>query len=121
LNLSTDSWTVILSVPYPEITMYGEDLSGMVGLTVAAMAKGRTIIPGLVVTGTITAEGRIGPVGTKPLKLPSIGRGHLRRVIVAQEQLLEERDQSVPGKMQILPIGSVAQAFQELTDLSPKP
>src|SRR3954454_24258181 len=74
LGLSPDSWTVALSVPYPEITMYGDDLSGMVGLTVVAMAKGRTITPGLVMTGTVTSEGRIAPVGNTPLKLPAAGR-----------------------------------------------
>lgn len=121
LKLSTDSWTVVLSVPYPEITIYGEDLSGMVGLSVAAMAEGRALIPGLVMTGTITPEGRIGPVGTVPLRIPATGRGHLRRVIVSKEQAIAERDQPMPHVMQVSPIASVTQAFEELTDRSPKP
>lgn len=50
LKLSTDSWTVVLTVPYSDIVVSGEHLSGMVGLSVAAMATGRTIDPGLLVT-----------------------------------------------------------------------
>jgi hypothetical protein len=121
LKLSTDSWTVVLSVPYPEITIYGEDLSGMVGLSVAAMATGRTLRPGLVMTGIITPEGRIGPVGSAPLRVPAPGRGHLRRILVSKEQAIVERDQPSPHVMQVSPIASVTQAFQELTDISAKP
>lgn len=42
LNLSTDSWTVVLTVPYPDTALYGEDLSAMVALSMAAMATGWT-------------------------------------------------------------------------------
>lgn len=121
LKLSTDSWTVVLSVPYPEITISGENLSGMVGLSVAGMATGRTLRPGLVMTGTITPEGRIGPVGSVPLRIPATGRAHLRRVIVAKEQAIAERDQATPDVIQVSPMSSVTQAFRELTAEPPKP
>ena len=121
LHLSADSWTVVLSVPYGGITIYGENLSGMVGLSVAAMATGRTITPGLLMTGLITPEGRIGPVGSTPLQIPMAGRARLNRVLVAKEQALAERDRTTLPVMQISPISSVTQAFQELTAETPKP
>lgn len=121
LKLSTDSWTVMLTVPYPDITVYGETLSGMVGLSVAAMATGRTIDSGLLLTGMITPEGRIGPVGSTPLRVPAPGRARLRRVLVSKEQPLAERDQPARDLMQVTPISSVTQAFQELTGEPPKP
>ncbi|TAJ25816.1 MAG: hypothetical protein EPO64_07495 [Nitrospirae bacterium] len=42
-GLSTDSWTVVLSVPYAGLTVYGESLSAMVALVVVALAKGETV------------------------------------------------------------------------------
>jgi hypothetical protein len=121
LNLSTDSWSVVLTVPYPETTIYGEDLSAMIGLSVAAMATGRTVAPGMVMTATITPEGQLGPVGSKPLKIPPTGRGHLRRVLVSKDQLIAESDEPLANAMQVSPMSSVSQAFQELTAASPKP
>ncbi|HZN44543.1 MAG TPA: hypothetical protein VFB56_04415 [Nitrospiraceae bacterium] len=49
-GLSTDSWTVMVTVVQPNVTIYGNSLSAMVGLTVIAMAKGETILPDRVVT-----------------------------------------------------------------------
>ncbi|MGA6828265.1 S16 family serine protease [Nitrospira sp. NS4] len=119
LRLSADSWTVALSVSYGGITIYGESLSGMVGLSVAAMATGRTITPGLLMTGIITPEGRIGPVGSVPLQIPAAGRARLNRVLVAKDQTIAERDRTTLPVMQISPIGSVTQAFHELTTAPP--
>lgn len=121
LNLSPDSWTVVFSVPYPDITISGESLSGMVGLSVAAMATGRTIDSGLLLTGLITPEGHIGPVGTAPLRIPAPGRARLRRVLVSREQIVAERDQPARDLMPITPIATVTHAFQELTGNPSKP
>lgn len=121
LKLSADSWTVVLTVPYSDIVVSGGHLSEMVGLSVAAMATGRTIDPGLLVTGRITQEGQIGPVGSAPLQVPAPGRARLRRVVVSKEQPLAERDQPARELIQVTPVSSVTQAFQELTGESPKP
>jgi predicted S18 family serine protease len=66
-GLSTDSWTVALRVPYPGLTVYGESLSAMVGLSVVALAKGEFIPPDRVITGTVTPDGHIAPVGAVAL------------------------------------------------------
>ncbi len=121
LNLSTDSWTVVLSVPYPDLTIYGESLSAMVGLSVAAMATDRPIAPGHVMTGTITPDGRIGAVGSVPLKITAAGRAHLRRVLVPEQQDTTDGDWQTPFLMQVSPVGSVNQAFDELTGTSSTP
>lgn len=63
MDLSPDGWSVTLSIPYPGLTVYGESLSAMVGLTVAALAKGDVITPYHVITGFVTSDGQIGPVG----------------------------------------------------------
>lgn len=121
LSLSTDSWTVVLFVPYSGFTVYGESLSAMVGLSVAAMAEGRSVSPGHVMTGTITPDGRIGVVGSVPLKITAASEAHLFRVLVPEEQDTADGDWQTPFLMQISPVGSVSQAFDGLTSLLPIP
>lgn len=121
LNLSTDSWTVVLAVPYPGLTIYGESLSAMVSLSIAAMATGRPLASGHVMTGTITPDGRIGTVGSVPLKVAAAGQAHLHRVLVPEEQDTADGDWQTPFLMQVSPVGSVPQAFDELTAISPTP
>jgi predicted S18 family serine protease len=69
LGLSTDSWSVGLSVVDPGVTVQGDSLSAMVGLAVGALAKGEAIPRSRVITGTVTSDGRIGPVGGVALKV----------------------------------------------------
>lgn len=68
-GLNTDCWTVVLSVPEPGLTIYGESLSAMVGLSVVALAKGELVPPDRVITGRITADGRIASVTAVSLKV----------------------------------------------------
>ena len=82
LGLSTNSWSVTLAVPYAGVTIYGESLSAMVGVSVAAMAMGYSVPSGVVMTGTITSDGGIGPVGGVPLKVVAAGHARMRQVLV---------------------------------------
>lgn len=86
LGLSTDSWTVLLSVPYQGATVYGDSLSAMVALSVVALAKGEVIPPDRVITGTVTTDGRIGSVGGIPLKVAAANQARLRMVLVPDKQ-----------------------------------
>lgn len=115
LNLSTRSWTVILSVPYPGVVMYGESLSAMVGLSVAGMAEGRSLVPGVVMSGTITEDGRIGPVGSVPLKIAAAKQAHLR-VLVSEPQEKIDGDQQEQLTFRADPIRGIREAFEALTD-----
>ena len=115
LDLSTDSWTIELSVPYAGVTLYGESLSAMIALAVAALAQGEFISPDRAITGTITPDGRIGPVGSVPLKIVAAGDAHLRRVLVPEERDPADGDYPLPFLMQITPVDSVRQAYTALT------
>lgn len=115
-GLSPDSWTVVLSNPYPGVTIYGDSLSAMVGLSVIALAKGDFIPPDRVMTGTIGPDGRIEPVGSLPLKVAAAGDAHIRRVLVPEELDTADSDWRTPFLMQVSPVGSVSQAYQALTD-----
>ena len=84
LGVSIDSWTVELSVPYAGMTIYGDSVSAMVSLSVAAMAQGKTVSTGHVLTGTVTPDGEIGPVGSVPLKVQAARAAKLRRVVVSK-------------------------------------
>lgn len=112
LGLSTDSWSVGLSVSDPGVIIEGDSLSAMVGLTVGAMAKGESIPRNRVITGTVTLDGRIGPVGGVALKVTAAHQAGLHMVLVPATAHSKRK---TPPLMQVLPVGSVSQAYQALT------
>lgn len=116
LGLSPDSWTIVLSVPYPGLTVYGESLSAMVALSAVAMSKGDAISPDHVMTGFVTPDGQIGPVGGVPLKVVAAMQAHMRRVLVPDEQDVADQDWTTPFLIQVSPVRSVQQAYQALTE-----
>ncbi|HJU04597.1 MAG TPA: S16 family serine protease [Nitrospiraceae bacterium] len=120
-GLDTRSWNVILSVLHPGVTVYGESLSAMVSLSVIALAKGDFIPPDRVITGAVSPDGKIVPVGGVSLKVAAADQAHLRRVLVPDELDIADSDWRTPFLMQVSPVGSVSQAYLALTDhpLSP--
>jgi len=115
LGLSTDSWTVVLSVPYQGFTIYGDSLSAMVALSVVALAKGEVIPRDRVITGTVTPDGLIGPVGGISLKVAAANQASLRMVLVPDKQETAESNWEAPSPMQVSQVDSVSQAYQALT------
>jgi PDZ domain-containing secreted protein len=121
IGVSTDSWTVELSVPHPGLTVYGESLSAMVGLTVIAMSQGEYIAPDHVITGSVTPDGHIGVVGGVPLKIAAAGGAHMRRILIPEEQDVSDRDWETPFLVQVSPVSSVAQAYSALLEPDTRP
>ncbi|HJT20719.1 MAG TPA: S16 family serine protease [Nitrospira sp.] len=115
LGLSTDSWTVDLKVPYEGVTVSGDSLSAMVGVTVSALAQGRTVQTGHVLTGTVKADGAIGPVGAVPLKVQAARSARLRLVLIPHQQSLIQEDQPAASDLVISPVRSVPEALEALT------
>lgn len=110
-GLSTDSWSVGLSVTDPGVTIEGGSLSAMVSLTVVAMAKGESIPRDRVITGTVTLDGRIGPVGGEALKVTAAHRAGLHMVLVPATAHSKWKK---PSLIPMLPVGSVSQAYRAL-------
>jgi predicted S18 family serine protease len=106
---------VTVAVPYTGMTIYGESLSAMVGLSVVALAKGEIIPPDRVITGTITPDGRIGSVGGVALKEAAAKQASLRMVLVPEKQETTESNWDAPSSMQVAQVDSVSQAYQALT------
>jgi hypothetical protein len=119
LGIPTDSWTVELSVPYAGMTIYGNSVSGMVSLSVVAMAQGKTVPTGYVLTGTVTPDGEIGPVGSVPLKIQAARAAKLRRVVGSKQMTHSENAWNLPVSIQVSPVQSVPEALDALTDSSP--
>ena len=119
LGISTDSWTVTLSVPYAGMTIYGDSVSAMVSLSVAAMAQGKTVPTGHVLTGTVTPDGETGPVGSVPLKVQAARAAKLRRVVVSKQTPAAETTGNLPISIQVSPVQSVPEALEALTDAAP--
>ena len=114
-HLQPDSWDVSLSNTFPGLTIYGDSLSAMVGLSVIALAKGDPLLPGRALTGTITHDGEIGIVGGVPYKIAAAHARHIHRVLIPEEQDVSDGDWQTPFLMQVSPVGTVAKAYQALT------
>lgn len=114
-NLPSESWTVLLKFPYTGLTVYGESLSAMVGLSVVSMIKGDHLLEGRALTGTITERGSIGAVGGLQLKILAAYENHFQRVLVPSEYDVRDGDWRTPFLMQVSPVGTVDEAYFGLT------
>lgn len=112
LGLSSDSWSVGLGALEPGLIIDGPSLSAMVGLAVAAMAKGESIPRNRVITGTVTSDGHIGPVGGVGLKVLAARQAGLQMVLVPS---VDNRKERAPDVTQVFTVGSVRQAYEALT------
>ena len=99
-HLQPDSWDVSLSNTFPGLTIYGDSLSAMVGLSVIALAKGDPLLPGRALTGTITHDGEIGIVGGVPYKIAAAHARRIHRVLIPEEQDVSDGDWQTPFLMQ---------------------
>lgn len=118
-GMESNSWNVVIRRfdEGPRFGMvYGDSLSAMVGLTVLALAKGDHVLPDRVLTGTVTPDGRLGPVSAVNSKIAAAYAMHFRRVIVPDSLDPADRDWHTPFLMQVSPIQSVSAAYQALTD-----
>lgn len=114
-GLSTDSWTVILSVPHPGVTVYGDSLSAMVALTVIALAQGETIPRDRVITGGITPDGYISRAGGLSLKIAAAQAAQIHRVLVPEDMDPADGDWRTPFLMHVSPVATIQQAYLGLT------
>lgn len=117
-HLDPSGWVVIIVFPYDGITMYGDSLSAMVALSVVALAKGDPILPGRVLTGTITKDGAIGSVGGVPDKIIAGDRNHLERILIPEAQAPEDGDPLYPFLSWVSPVGTIEKAYEALTGKS---
>ena len=92
----------------------------MVSLSVAAMAQGKTLSTGHVLTGTVTPDGEIGPVGSVLLKVQAARAARLRRVVVSKHTPAGENPGNLPVSIQVSPVQSVPEALDALTDSPPR-
>ncbi|MCZ6801073.1 MAG: hypothetical protein O7F12_11340 [Nitrospirae bacterium] len=114
-GLNPESWSVTLTFPYRGVTMYGDSLSAMVGLSVVALVKGDPLPPDRVLTGTITPEGQIGSVGGVPYKIYAAYARQIHRVLIPEERHVADGDWQTPFLMQVSPVGTVSKAYYALT------
>jgi hypothetical protein len=114
-NLPSESLTVLLKFPYAGLTVYGESLSAMVGLSVVSMIKGDHLLEGRALTGTITETGFIGAVGGLQLKILAAYNNHFTRVLVPSEYDVRDGDWRTPFLMHVSPVGTIDEAYFGLT------
>lgn len=115
-HLNPDSWSIFLSFEAPGVTLYGDSLSAMVGLTVIALAKGDTVQFDRALTGTITNDGHIGVVSGIPFKIDAAHHKHLQRILIPDEADATDPDWRTPFLMHVSPVASISDAYEALTD-----
>jgi predicted S18 family serine protease len=111
MGLSADTWSVGLSVPYPGLLIDGDSLSAMVALAVVAMAKGEPVPRHRVISGTITSDGRIGPVGHVALKVSAANQAGLSMILVSSAA---SEGLAMPSPIQVSQVSTVSQAYRTL-------
>lgn len=121
LNLSPNYWNVTLTVPYQDVTLDGSSSSGMIALSVAAVAQGYPLPSHTVLTGTISPDGLITPVGAISLKLAAANTANIRRVIISDRQNASETFVENYPSLQVLRIRSVREALRMITETSSRP
>ena len=114
-KINSDRWTVYLTFPDFGQTLYGESLSAMVGLSVVAMAKGDWLLEGRALTGTITDQGTIGPVGGIQLKILAAHQNHFERIFIPSDYDVRDGDYRTPFLMHVSPVDTVDAAYFGLT------
>ena len=115
-DLNTNSWTILFTLPYAGVTLYGESLSAMAALSVVALAKEDPLHEDIVLTGTVTPEGDIGTVGGVPLKIVAAHEKHFKRILIPEEHDVADGDWHNPFLMHVSPVKSVERAYLALTD-----
>jgi predicted S18 family serine protease len=123
-GLESSSWNVVVRRSDEGSrfgTVYGDSLSAMVGLTVVALAQGDRVLPDRVLTGTVTADGQLGPVSAVSSKIEAAHARHFRRVIVPDIMDPADRDWHTPFLMQVSPIRSLSAAYLALTGRAMRP
>ena len=114
-ELRPDSWSVTLTFPYEDVTLYGDSLSAMVGLSIVALVKKDPLLPACVITGTVTAQGQIGPVGGVPYTIQAAYFSQFHRVLIPVAYDVADGDWHTPFLMQVSPVGTVSKAYYGLT------
>jgi predicted S18 family serine protease len=115
-RLNPDSWSIFLSFEAPGMTLYGDSLSAMVGLTVIALAKGDTVQFDRAITGTITNDGHIGVVSGIPFKIAAAHHQRIQRVLIPDVADATDPDWRIPFLMHVSPVASLSDAYEALTD-----
>ncbi|NKB82761.1 MAG: hypothetical protein GKS05_12940 [Nitrospirales bacterium] len=115
-HLEDDFWTVVLTFPYSGLTMYGDSLSGMVALSVIALAKGDAVKYGRTLTGTIMNDGLIGKVAGVPYKVYAAHSELLDRVLIPEHYHPLDGDWQIPFLMDVAHVGTLEKAYLGLTD-----
>ncbi len=111
----TKTWDVLLTFPHSRVTIFGDSISAMIGLTVLALANHMTILPNRVLTGRITDTGTIGAVGGIPLKIQAAFAKRIQRVIIPDESFPADSDWRIPFLLHVSPVSDVMKAYTILT------
>lgn len=113
LGVTLSRFRVVVRALDPNTIIYGHSLSAIMALATVALVHGYIPTSNCAVTGTIEADGRIGPVGSIREKIAAAADAHYSRVLVPDQATTYEPEWRTPFLMQISPVRTVAEAYTE--------
>lgn len=109
----------IHGVAYAPTSTDGPSAGAAMAVGFIAVFKGDTIQRGIALTGTIEADGRIGPVGAIPDKVRAAAREGCRTILIPQGQLSDPRWRLTGLGMElnvtIKEVGTIDAAYELMT------
>ncbi len=116
-------WTVIIKNHAPNTVIDGKSAGSAVAVGVMAAWKGHRVRPDVVMTGAITADGRILEVDDLPGKLAGAARANFTTLLVPRGQTRTPHwnlaELAAQAGMTVIEIGSLQEAYGLMTEPGP--
>ena len=110
----------ILGFAYAPTTSDGPSAGAVFAVGFIAAFKGEKIRPGVALTGTIDASGKIGPVGGIPDKVRAAAREGYHKVLIPRGQLYDDPRWDLPAlaaglRVTVEEVESIDEAYELMT------
>jgi predicted S18 family serine protease len=116
-------WTVVIKNHAPNTVIDGKSAGSAVAVGVMAAWKGHRVRPDVVMTGAITADGRILEVDDLPGKLAGAARANFTTLLVPRGQTRSPHwnlaELAAQRRMTVIEIGSLQEAYDLMTEPGP--
>jgi predicted S18 family serine protease len=118
LGVDGRDWVVTIKNRSYNAVTDGMSASGAVAVGVMAAWRGDPVRPKVAMTGQITQEGRIAPVGSVPQKVEAAAREHFKTVLVPRGQLQTTEwdltDLAARQQLTIVEVGTLEEAYRTM-------
>jgi ATP-dependent Lon protease len=82
---------------------------------IASLVSGNAVDPHIAMTGEVSLEGTVNPIGGLPEKLMAAQRAGVTRVFIPKDNVNDLRDvaEEVKSKLEIIPVTTVEEVLEQ--------